>query len=104
MELKLFFFSFSSSFSKYFFSEYKIKRTAYTQPNTPDLGHTERFRQVVTPEVFLDDRPQKHVSFQQKSMRFVILCYFRVILLLTKGTLIKNVCKIYNKSYHVDKL
>ncbi|KAK7077806.1 hypothetical protein SK128_028551, partial [Halocaridina rubra] len=48
---------------------YTIRRTAFTQPNTPDLGHSTRFHQVTTPEVFLDDRPQKHVSFQKAMSR-----------------------------------
>ncbi|KAG7171861.1 hypothetical protein Hamer_G000785 [Homarus americanus] len=52
-----------------FLEGYTLRRTAYTQPNTPDLGHSARFRQATTPEAFLDDRPQKHVSFQKAMSR-----------------------------------
>ncbi|XP_050735288.1 uncharacterized protein LOC127007884 isoform X3 [Eriocheir sinensis] len=43
------------------------QRLAFTQPNTPDLGHSSRFRPPAGPEGFPDDRPQgqKHVSFQK---------------------------------------
>lgn len=49
---------------------YTLTRSAFTQPNTPDLSrHSSRHRQVTTPALFpLEDRPQKHVSFQ-KAMR-----------------------------------
>lgn len=49
---------------------YPLTRSAFTQPNTPDLSrHSSRHRQVTTPALFpLEDRPQKHVSFQ-KAMR-----------------------------------
>ncbi|CAL4073802.1 unnamed protein product, partial [Meganyctiphanes norvegica] len=45
---------------------YSMRRTAYTQPNTPDLG---RYRQITPQEDFMDDRPQKHVSFQKAMSR-----------------------------------
>ncbi|KAK8394652.1 hypothetical protein O3P69_005844 [Scylla paramamosain] len=46
---------------------YTQQRSAFTQPNTPDLGHSSRFRPPAGHEGFPDDRPQgqKHVSFQK---------------------------------------
>ncbi|ROT70371.1 hypothetical protein C7M84_011352 [Penaeus vannamei] len=50
---------------------YPLTRSAFTQPNTPDLSrHSSRHRQVTTPALFpLEDRPQKHVSFQKAMSR-----------------------------------
>ncbi|XP_042873997.1 uncharacterized protein LOC122254395 isoform X2 [Penaeus japonicus] len=52
-------------------SGYPLTRSAFTQPNTPDLSrHSSRHRQVTTPALFpLEDRPQKHVSFQKAMSR-----------------------------------
>ncbi|XP_047500869.1 uncharacterized protein LOC125046910 [Penaeus chinensis] len=50
---------------------FTLTRSAFTQPNTPDLSrHSSRHRQVTTPALFpLEDRPQKHVSFQKAMSR-----------------------------------
>lgn len=44
------------------------KRYSKTLPNTPDLSHSSARRQAKTPDMNLDDRRQKHVSFDSAAL------------------------------------